>query len=126
MQAKCVCLGIEPRLGTASIHQVETLAHVPYRYIKEYSHPVEKEKGVENDLFYRYVWYENCGIKRSGNEFFFNELVSSGLKIHRYSVGSGFISCFDLSDFVTKGVKIMQRNPYIWLNEPPTSKPWVL
>ncbi len=124
LKAKCVCLGIEPRLGTASVHHVEALAHVPYRYTKEYKHNVLANNIIEEDIFYRHVWYRDCGIQRSGNELFFNTLEAKGLNIQSHAIGVGRVHAFDLRDFVLKGVKIMQKTPYIWLKEPPTAKPW--
>ena len=124
MRAKCVCLGIEPRLGTASVHHVETLAHVPYRYTKEYQHPIVTKNKIIEDTFYRYVWYQDCGIQRSGNKLFFEKLFSQGLKIHFHPIGSGYVSSFDLSSFVTLGVRVMQEFPFIWLKGSPTAMPW--
>jgi len=64
MGARSVSLGLYPRLSGSTVHQVETAALVPYRYVKEYMHPIHRDGDIIREAFYQYVLYLDSDIKR--------------------------------------------------------------
>ena len=65
--AMCVTIGLQPRFCSSSPHHIEMLMGVPYRYTKEYIHPVMRNNKITFEPFYRFVWYRDCQLKRNKN-----------------------------------------------------------
>lgn len=122
--ATCISIGMEPRLSISTIHHVEMMANVPYRYVKEHIHPVEQNGIISHESFFRHVQYMGCGIQRSWNIELFELLEKKGMKIRSSDLGSGKIYAFSLKQFYQLAMDIFLENPYIWLKEPPTDYPW--
>ena len=120
----CISMGIEPNRSCASVHHLEAVCAVPYRYVKEYRHPVVISDVTKTEKFYRYVWYENCGIKRDTNKMFFKKIIQDGFRVKEVVLGKGKSYCYSLTDFFQIGKNAMLKDPYIWLSEPPHKYPW--
>ena len=123
--ALCVSIGLPANVTCSVVHHIEMLAAVPYRYVKEYNHPVAMTDGtVELDKFYRHPWYINSDIKKSYKRFF-SELSSSGFEIHRVPLGNGEIQAYKLADIYRIGMRVLKRNIYAVLESEPAIKPWI-
>lgn len=76
MDGLCICLGKDIR-NMALVHHVEHVMGVPYRYTKEYMHPISMNGEISIQPFYRHVWYKNCGMVRDGVRKIVQELKES-------------------------------------------------
>ena len=59
-----VNIGRHPQYSVTAIHYIETAIGVPYRYTKEFIHPVMRYDVLSNEPFYMSVLYKNCDIMR--------------------------------------------------------------
>jgi aminoglycoside 3-N-acetyltransferase len=125
MGAKCVSLGIKPRKSCSTVHHVEAMVGVPYRYVKEYNHPVEHNGIVKKERFYRYVWYQNCGIKRNYNKKLFRQMLQNGFYTSKVKIGSGYIYAYNMKEFYKYASDCFKEDMYIWLDKIPDKKPWL-
>ncbi|EGB13410.1 aminoglycoside 3-N-acetyltransferase [Pseudodesulfovibrio mercurii] len=119
----CVCLGKDIR-NMALIHHVEHVMGVPYRYTKEYMHPISINGEVSIQPFYRHVWYEHCGLKRDGVRKIVEELKKRGTSILKAPIGKGFVYSVGARNFYDECTKILAKDIYIWLRVLPTSRPY--
>lgn len=120
----CLHLGKHPRLTTTLVHHAETVSGVPYRYSKEFIHPVMREGKVCHEAFYLSVLYRECDIVRDKNKKIFshfeNEHVLKNEKLGRSSAYS-----FYARDFVTSTCELMVKDIYCWLEVEPKNKPYL-
>lgn len=118
-----ISIGLFPRHTCSTVHHVEHLMAVPYRYTKEFVHPVAREGAVVREPFYMYVWYRDCGIRRSNTKHIFRRLEGTDL-IAEAAVGAGSIWSYSMRRFVDAVVPLFIENMYIWCEEPPATRPW--
>ncbi len=118
--AKVISIGIPPHLSCTTVHHVEFMMGVPYRYVKEFMHPVLREGEVKIEPFYLYVWYKECDIKRDSNKKSmgtFDERIESKL-------GNSQITSYSIKSFYNHCVKLYKEDIYTWLAEEPTQRPY--
>lgn len=120
----CVSLGANPRFTCSVVHHVEFMMGVPYRYVKEFEHPVIRNNNTTIEPFYLYVWYRQSDIKRNLNVKIFEEFKKDGNIIKKASLGRGTIFSYNLTDFYHSAVKAFKNDIYIWLNEAPIFRPY--
>lgn len=65
-------VGKHPRFSCAVVHQVELTMGVPYRYIKEFLHPVVTDSGIRKEPFYMHVLRRECDVTRDNNKKIFS------------------------------------------------------
>lgn len=119
----CISIGIPPRLTCSTIHQAELAMGVPYRYVKEFEHPVVRDGKIVNELFYLYVWYRECNVKRNLLVKIF-EQFSARHEIKSVDVGKGQIYSYSMREFYDCVIQLLKEDIYIWLNEIPEIKPY--
>ena len=103
---------------------MEMVAGVPYRYVREYRHPVVRDDGrIENDVFYRHPWYREADVKKSYPSFF-RQLRELGFREDRVSVGAGGIEAYSMKRFYHLAKRLLNKNIYAVLAFEPTRKPW--
>ncbi|EAH8152688.1 AAC(3) family N-acetyltransferase [Campylobacter lari] len=57
-----ISMGMKPNLTCSIVHHAEFNMHVPYRYIKEFNHPIQINDEITYKKFYLHVLYkEYCG-----------------------------------------------------------------
>ena len=78
---KYISIGKHPRDTTSVIHHVEMLMGFPYRYIKEFIHPVLLEGKVVKEPFYMNVRYYECNAVRTLDRLIFPHFYKCGYKI---------------------------------------------
>lgn len=122
--AICVSIGLPPPQTCSTVHHIEMAMGVPYRYPKEYIHPVVRNGIVKYEPFYRYAWYRECNIKRNGLKKIFKHFTDSGYKINKTSLGRGFVYSYSLSEFYRSTTKLMSKDIFVWLDEIPKVKPY--
>lgn len=118
-----VSIGLEPRLTCSLVHHAEFNMHVPYRYIKEFDHPVKISESVIAERFYMHVVYRGLNEQRDLNKKFFdnfetsNEIKSSGL-------GKSFIYSYDMRALYESVITLLKEDIYSWMTEEPENKPY--
>jgi aminoglycoside 3-N-acetyltransferase len=123
MDALSISIGLYPRHSCSTVHHVEHLMAVPYRYTKEFQHPVLRRGAIVREPFYLYVWYRNCGIERSNTKWIFERLDKIDL-VRSQPVGSGHIFAYPMRSFIENVSKLMIDDMYIWCERPPAIRPW--
>ena len=124
INTKYLSVGLPPRLTCSFIHHAEMLMGVPYRYTKEFYHPIKRDKKIRKELFYMFVCYKNIDIKRNLNIKLFNYLKRKKLKINSSKLGEGKIYLYDCNDFVNKSKLYLKDNIYGWLDKSPNKRPY--
>lgn len=115
--------GLHPRITTSIIHHIEMVMGVPYRYTKEFIHPVIRDGKVVKEPFYMHVWYRECDIQRDVKVKIFKRYLSK-YTVKSEQVGGGKIYSYSLSDFYKLTVQLLKEDIYIWLKEIPKVKPY--
>ena len=121
-----VNMGLHPSKAVTLIHHIETIVGVPYRYTKEFLHPIVRGSEIKEELFYQLVMYKNCSIRKKIllNEHFFHELESNGLLNEvEHSSGLKFWS-FKMTDFYKIALDFFIDDIYTYLEEPPPVRPY--
>ena len=124
INTKYLSVGLPPRFTCSYIHHAELLMGVPYRYTKEFNHPIKRNKITKKELFYMFVCYRNADIKRNLNIKLFNYLRKKKLKINSTKLGEGKIYLYDCNDFVNKSKLYLRDNIYGWLDKFPKKRPY--
>lgn len=119
-----VNIGKHPQYSVTVIHHIETVIGVPYRYTKEFIHPVMRDNILVNEPFYMSVLYKDCDIVRDKNRKIFKNFQQRGnLKEER--VGNrGFAWSFSHAEFFELTSRLMLDDVYCWLEQPPTIRPY--
>jgi aminoglycoside 3-N-acetyltransferase len=121
--ALSVSVGLPPNVTCSTIHHVEQMVGVPYRYAKEFKHPVLRGGVPQRELFYMYVWYQGIGIRRDRTRKIFAAL-NGVLPIAQAGLGRGQISAYSMAAFYALATPLLSYDPYIWCEEPPTEHPY--
>lgn len=124
--ALCVSMGLHPRRTCEVVHHIETLFSVPYRYCKEFIHPVVRKGHISKEAFYMSVWYRECNIQRDGNVKIWQHYLDKGNEVVRTSLGKGVIYAYKIQDFYRSTTLALKDDIYVWLRKIPTSKPYSL
>lgn len=122
-----ISIGMPPNLTCSLIHHVEFNMHVPYRYIKEYYHPIVKNGKIVYENFYMHVIYheiyDEINKKRNRNKKFFEYFMKDN-PVYKSYLGKGKIYSYKTKDFYNCAIDLMKKNIYNWLNEEPSIKPY--
>jgi len=119
-----VSMGLPPNLSCSMVHYIEFVMGVPYRYVKEFIHPVVRNGKIVYEPFYLHVLYLDCDIKRDLNRKIFDNFREKGNIINEAVLGRGKIFSYSMHDFYNTTVKAFENDIYIWLKEPPTIRPY--
>lgn len=121
--AMAVCIGILPNWSCSAVHHVEQVVGVPYRYIKEFVHPVVRGDEVLHEPFYMHVWYREIDMKRNHNERLFAKLRDK-MEIREGELGFGKVYGYSLEEFYSHACRIFADDIYIWWETPPSARPY--
>ena len=119
-----ISMGLKPNLTCSLVHYIEFVMGAPYRYVKEFIHPVKRGSKIIYEPFYLYVYYLESKIKRDQNVKIFDRFHNEGNKIAEASLGRGKLYSYSMKDFYRCVIKAFQDDIYIWLKEPPTIRPY--
>lgn len=120
-----VSIGLEPRLTCSLVHHAEFNMHVPYRYIKEFDHPVKISDSIETERFFMHVVYRGLNEKRNLNKKFFENFEGSN-EIKNCSLGKSFIYSYDMRALYESAIALLKDDIYSWMTEEPENKPYTL
>lgn len=123
MDALSLPVGQHPNLTASTVHHCEQTMAVPYRYMKEYMHPVVRDGKIVIEPFYLYVWYRNSDIERSLCKWVMNDFMDKH-EVRSAGLGRGVVHCYRTRAFFDNTIRLMKDDPYIWCETPPTIRPW--
>jgi len=121
--AKCIALGVEAKRCCSTVHHMEILSAVPYRYVKEFEHPVQLKDRI-TDRFFRHVWYLESDIEKNTDRLF-AKMRASGFKMSTATIGHSYAQCYLMSDLLCHGMAALRQDPYICLAYEPRRKCWI-
>lgn len=119
-----ISIGLEPRLTCSLVHHAEFNMHVPYRYIKEFDHPVKIADSIELERFYMHVVYRGLNEKRNLNKKFFENYEKSN-EIKSRTLGKSYIYSYDMRALYESVITILKEDIYSWMTEEPENKPYI-
>lgn len=125
MQAVQITVGKPLGFALTTIHHCEAISCVPYRYTKEFLHPVITDDGsVSNYLAYMSVMYRDIGLKKKilRNRAFLDSLNKESLIEGSYSFRDVEIplSVLRMSDFRSNACKLLAADPFLYLEDKPS------
>lgn len=127
LNAKQVNIGVHPSKAVTLVHHLEVITGVPYRYTKEFIHPVKRDHEVVNEPFYMSVMYLESDIKKkiALNEHYFEimkkenmlkETIHLPTKVKMWS--------FKMQDFYEVALDNFINDIYNYLEYPPKVRPY--
>lgn len=119
-----VSVGLPPERSCQSVHHAEKMMGVPYRYTKEFIHPVLRNGRVQKEAFYMYVLYNQCNIERPYNKKIMRHFRETGNKIRQTNLGKGKIYSYSLLDFYKSTVSLLKDDIFAWVESVPEIKPY--
>lgn len=118
-------IGLEPRLTCTYVHHMEMLMGVPYRYTKEFEHPIVQPDGtIAKELFCMFVWYKGLYLERNYNVKIFQHYFDSGHRVKESTLGTGNVYGYRCMDFCESTAKFFRKDIYGWLSVPPKERPY--
>ncbi len=126
LDVRQINMGVDPANAVTLIHHIETVVGVPYRYTKEFMHPIAFGNEVKIEPFYQSVFYRDTDtIKRIlRNQHYFSELDLKGLVVKsQHSSGLEFTS-FKMRDFYDVALEFFLDDIYNYLEDPPSIRPY--
>lgn len=124
--AICLSIGLEPRKTCTYVHHMEMLMGVPYRYTKEFLHPIVQPDGsIEKELFYMFVWYRGMDLNRDGNVKLMKYCREHGMEFREADLGRGKVYAYNCNEFCRHVSGFLREDIYGWTSEPPTTRPYI-
>jgi len=127
LDARQINIGLHPSKAVTLIHHIEVVVGVPYRYTKEFLHPILKPDGeIITEPFFMSVMYRESGIQKriALNEHYFEEMENRGmLRYASHSSGLNLWS-FRMRDFYNLAIEFFVKDIYNYLEHPPLVKPY--
>ncbi len=118
-----ITIGISPQSSISVIHFIETVMGVPYRYTKEFIHPVFRDGTIVKEPFYLSVLYKDCDIVRGRNRKIFENFSAHGT-LNTAPIGRGAAWSFSHREFFSITTKLFRQDIYAWLDHPPLRRPY--
>ena len=118
-----ISIGIPPRFMVSAILHIQTIMGVPYRYTKEFIHPVMRQGKLCREPFYMSVVYRDCDIARNGNEKIIEHFDKLGT-LNSTNIGRGRAWSFSHAEFFRITTELFNSDIYCWLDQPPTTRPY--
>jgi len=129
LDALQINIGFHPSKAVTLIHHIEVTVGVPYRYTKEFLHPILKEDGsISVEPFYMSVMYRDSDIQKKValNEHYFAEMEKNNLlQSHIHSSGLKMWG-FRMRDFYNVAMRFFVDDIYNYLELPPLNRPYNL
>jgi aminoglycoside 3-N-acetyltransferase len=120
--ARVVNIGLPANICTA-VHHAEQVMGVPYRFTKEFIHPVVRDGDIRPEPFYLFVQYPGIGVERDYNRTLFSALAER-IEIREAPLGRGRVCSYGLDDFHRQTTRLMADDIYIWCKTPPQERPY--
>ena len=124
LDAQYLSIGLSPSRVSMVIHHIEELMGVPYRYTKEFIHPVLRNGVVNYEPFYLFVRYLESDVEIDLENKVFPFFYSEGFQTKEEKLGRGKIYSFSMNDFYLSTVKLLTQNIYACLEKEPIIRPY--
>ncbi|SDG52821.1 aminoglycoside 3-N-acetyltransferase [Roseospirillum parvum] len=127
LDATVLSIGVEPRMSASTTHHVEQVMTVPYRYVKEFRHPVERNGAVVEEYFYMYLMYRESdvqGLRNFGLKLFGDFTNRHPGAIRSARLGKGQVHAYSMREYFRSACETIFRDPYAWCDRPPAIRPW--
>jgi aminoglycoside 3-N-acetyltransferase len=138
LNAQCLAIGKHPYLVSMVIHHIEQTMGVPYRYVKEFNHPVLRNGKVIREPFYLFVRYlesfndkvmkrEVCRQQEVVNPLdrkVFPHFFKSGYIVREESLGRGSIYSYSMNELYSSTVQLLTIDLYACIEREPLVKPY--
>jgi aminoglycoside 3-N-acetyltransferase len=121
--ARLVSVGMRPNFSCSTAHHVEHVCGVPFRYIKEFVHPVLRGGREVEEMFYLHVWYRDCGMVKDRYARLF-ERLEGVLPIDEAALGRGKVFAYDMGEFYKHACALVVEEPYISCKVEPGERPY--
>lgn len=118
--------GLHPSKAVTLIHHIETVVGVPYRYTKEFCHPIILGDELVYENFYMSVKYREANVQKKIklNQHYFQSLEAEGLlRTAQHSCGLCFWA-FKMRDFYRIALKFFNHDIYNYLEVAPHNRPY--
>ena len=119
LDAQYLSIGLPPSRVSMVIHHIEQLMGVPYRYTKEFNHPVLRNGVVTYEPFYLFVRYLDSKVEDDLDVRVFPFFYSEGYKTKEANLGRGKVYSFSMKDFFLSTVKLLAKDIYACLESEP-------
>ena len=124
---KQVNLGVHPSKAVTLIHHLEVITGVPYRYTKEFIHPVKRGNDIVSEPFYMSVMYAKSNIKKREalNEHYFEIMNQKNMLLETIHESTGMkMWSFKMADFYDVALEYFVNDIYNYLEHPPKIRPY--
>jgi aminoglycoside 3-N-acetyltransferase len=118
-----ITVGKSPHFAMPVIHHIETVCAVPYRYTKEFIHPVLRGGAIAREPFYLSVLYRGCDIVRDRNRKIMDHFCANGT-LSQVAIGRGKAYSFSHRQFFEVTARLFSQDIYCWLERPPVQRPY--
>ena len=115
-------IGLPPNINTTVTH-VEQVMAVPYRYTKEFLHPVVRSGEIRTEPFYMFVRRLDVDVERSHCKPLFARF-GGRLRIDSAALGRGKIYSYSMRGFFREASRIFAEDIYAWCERPPEQRPF--
>lgn len=117
-----VNIGLPANINSTVCH-LEQVMGVPYRYTKEFLHPVLRDGEAREEPFYLSVRYRDTDAERNHCLRLF-EKIGDRLPVARTALGRGHLCAYSMADFYREATRAFADDIYIWCKEPPKLRPY--
>jgi len=121
--ALTLSIGKPPHITCSTVHHVEQMTSVPYRYTKEFLHPVVRDGLTRLEPFYMHVRYLNSDVERNYNRKLF-DCIGAGLDVRSGKLGRGTVWSYSTRRFFDLSLPELLNDPYLWCDHEPHQRPW--
>jgi aminoglycoside 3-N-acetyltransferase len=118
-------IGVHPRKSFSVVHHIELVAGVPYRYTKEFMHPVLRGDVVAVEPFYHFARYRDADLERDGNFKIYDHFVRHAV-VREAEFGRGRVWAFSMRKFYELTLSYLSSDLYGWLRREPAVRPYQL
>ncbi|SKA92882.1 aminoglycoside 3-N-acetyltransferase [Prosthecobacter debontii] len=116
-------VGMPPQTTCSLVHHLEMTMAVPYRYTKEFLHPVKRSEEVVIEPFYLFVTYQGIELERDRNaKFFAHPLMVQ--HVRQVRIGMNQVWAYKMRVFEQVVRECMTEDIYAWLRHPPEIRPF--
>ncbi len=124
LDAQYLSIGLEPYLVTMVIHHIEQTMGVPYRYVKEFIHPVLRNNKIVREPFYLFVRYLKSKAEMNLNRKVFPHFIKDGFNIKEEPLGRGIIYSYSMNEIYSSTVELLTNDLYACIEKEPLVKPY--
>jgi aminoglycoside 3-N-acetyltransferase len=118
-----ISIGLRPHNTCSTVHQTELVMGAPYRYVKEFNHPVLRDGGIIYKYYYMHCQFTESKIEKHKKPLF--DAFSKSSIVLESSLGRGKVYGYSMKAFYEFSLKYFKNNPYAILAKEPENKPYV-